>query len=372
MARNSTPSKPIQSKTIQQRSADGLWLSMLGVLLLYVATTVGPVSAHPVLVPRPTMTLTDWVLLSDSLVLAREDSERPFHYARVKTLTGDPGTEPIDLFLPSQLRRRLAMDEELTMLLARGSKSGDWRALGLASDDYLRVVQRILEFDETWTPKETDNLPRLQEFSSLLGHEDVRLHELAYLEIGRASYASIRSVGADVPLERVRAQLNNPIYFDWRGLDIMLLGLSKNEVDRKRVIREMKYLQSQSLNLNLAAWATAYVEVAGEAAIDEFTDWYFRNAGRSRDELREISRALAGHANENLEMRQSVVDAYRVLLENHPGVAPDITHDLIAWQRWDFAEEMQALKPVLARKDPLGAHKVNLFLMRAKRYNRDQ
>lgn len=341
---------------------------MPGVLLLLLAAA--GVCAHPVLVPRPTLTLADWVLLSDSLVLAREDSKRPFHYATVKTLTGDPGTEPIDLFLPSQIRRRLAMDEQMTMLLARGSKSGDWRALGLASDDYLRIVRRILQFDETWTPRETDNLPRLQEFSALLGHADVRLHELAYLEIGRASYASIRAVGADVSLERVRAQLDNPIYFDWRGLDIMLLGLSKNEGDRGRVIREMQYLQSQSLDLNLAAWATAYVEVVGQAGIDQFTEWYFRNAGRSRDELREIARALAGHANENLQMRQAVVDAYRVLLATHPAVAPDIAHDLIAWQRWDFEEDMQALKPALARKDPLGVHKVNLFLMRARRHNR--
>ncbi len=347
-------------------------LSCVLISLLELVAGARIASAHPVLVPQPTQTLTDRILQCDTLLLAREDPERPFHYAAVSTIKGDPGATSIDVFMPSNVRRRLASDPELAMLLGRGSGDDKWQPLGIASADYMQVVRRILTFANDWTPKETDNFQRLQEFAPLLGHEDLRLHELAYLEIGRATYASIRKVGAGVPLRRVRAMLNNPQYFPWRGLDIMLLGLSDEKRDHATVIKAMQQMQRVSTSTNLAAWATAYVEVTGLNGIDQLEQWYFRDTDRSLEELRPVTRALAGHANEAPELRQPVVAAYRVMLAAHPDAAPDIAHDLIAWRRWDLAEQFQQLRPQLARLDPLGVYKVDLYLQRARAANRAQ
>ena len=327
-------------------------------------------SAHPVLVPKPTETLADRILRSESLLLAREDPQRPFHYVAVDTVMGDPGTAPIEIFMPSNLRRRLAMDPDLAVLLSRTAPDAQWRAHGVATADYLQVVQQILSFADDWTPNETDNLPRLQEFSALLGHKDLRLHELAYIEIGRATYASIRRVSVGVPLERVRRMLADPFYADWRGLDIMLLGLSDEQRDQAMVIYEMEQRQRLSMETNLAAWATAYVEIKGTDGIDQLEEWYFQDSMRSREELRSIARALAGHANEAEELREPVVAAYRELLSTHPYAAPDISHDLIAWRRWDLFERMRELQPRIAMEDPLGVYKVDLYLQRARAANR--
>ena len=362
------------TKTAQKAAcyADAFRRALMAVLAAVVmsAAIVDTASAHPILVPRPTQTLADRLLESDSVILAREDPQRPFHYAVVDTLKGDPGTTPIDLLMPSHVRRQLASDPELAILLRRVPKTGEWETLGIANGDYMQVVRRILAFADVWTPNETDNPQRLQEFAALLGHRDARLHELAYLEIGRATYASIRRVGADVPLERVRAMLNDPFFFEWRGLDIMLLGLSDEKQDQSWVIREMQQRQSQSSSLNLAAWATAYLEIQGTVGIDQLVQWYFRDARRSRDELRPVTRALAGHANYDPEWRQPVVAAYRVMLETHPYAAPDIAHDLIAWKHWDLAEQLQQLKSQLTMSDPLGAYKIDLYLQRAMMHGR--
>lgn len=322
--------------------------------------------AHPILVPRPTLTLADRLLLSDFIVLAREDADRPFHFAPVKVIKGEPQETPIDVFMPSNIRNRLAANPQLTMVM--GSRSGDdeWRAYGLADDEYLRVVQNILDSADHWQPRETDNMPRLRELAKLLGHPDIRLHELAYLEIGRASYASIREVGSNVPLEKVREMLNNPLYFQWRGLDIMLLGLSGSDKDQALVLKEMNERQQGAVTMNLAAWATAYLEVTGIQGIDDIADWYLRNPDRSREELQLITRALAGHATEDPGFRKPVAEAYSVLLATHPRSAPDIAHDLIAWQEWGLFDQVQALQPALARADPLGVYKVNLYLRLAK------
>jgi hypothetical protein len=326
--------------------------------------------ACQICVPRPTQTLADELLQSDKVVLAREDPERPYHYVAVETLKGDPGTAAIDLFMNTPVRRQLAANPELTMLLARDSRNREWRTLGIAHDDFEHVARRILNFEGGWIPNETNNLERLRELAPLLGHEDLRLHELAYLEIGRAPYGSIKAVSTDVSLDRVRAMLSDLRYIEWRGLDILLLGLSDVEEDRVRVIEEMENRQRHSFTQNLDAWATAYLEVTGTAGIDRLSHWYFRNAAKSRGELRSIIRALSVHATNAPEYREPVVAAYRKFLDVHPDAAPDIARDLIAWREWEFSEKFRELRPEISERDPLGAYTVNLYLRRAAAHTR--
>ena len=347
------------------------WRGVLFALLLSM-TFMETVLACQICVSRPTTTLADRLLSSDAVVLAREDPQHPFQYAAVESLKGDPGTSAIDVFINTPVRHHLARNPTSAMLLARDANSGDWRTLGIASGDFDQVVRKILTFADRWMPHETDNPQRLSELAQLLGHQDLRLHELAYLEIGRASYASIRSVGTDVPLKKVRAMLDDPFYIEWRGLDILLLGLSDAKQDHTRVIQEIQDRQRSSSPRNLDAWATAYVEVTGRAGIDQLRRWYFRNERRSRDELRAVIRALSVHATNTPELREPVVAAYRQLLVIHPDVAPDITHDLIAWRQWHLQEQLRQLQSGIAASDPLGAYAVKRYLQKAEAHSRTQ
>jgi hypothetical protein len=122
---------------------------------------------------------------SDAVVLVREDPRRPFHYVAVETLSGDPGATPIDALINSEMRRRLGQYPNLQMVLGRNAASGEWRILGIAVGDFVPVFQDILRFRHRWVPNETSNPQRLDTFAGLLGHNDRRLHQLAYLEIGR-------------------------------------------------------------------------------------------------------------------------------------------------------------------------------------------
>lgn len=359
-----------QARRITPPSATLLsgFYSML-VAFLGAMIAVDNASACQICVPLPIQTMTDRLLDSDAVVLAREDPQRPYHYAALNTLKGDPSTVAIDLFMNTRVRRYLTADPTSAMLLARDPRGGEWRMLGITHGDFERVVRRILSFEGEWIPKETDNLERLREMAPLLGNKDTRLHELAFLEIGRASYESIKSISANVSLQRVRAMLSDPRYIEWRGLDILLLGLSDAKQDRARVIREMEDRQRLSNALNLDAWATAYVEVMGVSGIDRIADWYFRDAGRSREELRNIVKALSVHAANDPVLREPIIGAYRDLLDNHPHAAPDITRDLISWQAWDLAQKMRYLQPLIAESDPLGAYAVKLYLQRAEPRN---
>jgi len=334
-------------------------------LLILWLVLVPDAKACQICLPLPKKTLADQLLESDAVVLAREDPNRPFHYAAVEILKGNPDSTPIDTFLNSHARRLLAIHPDWTMVLARDPRDGAWATLGIADGDYELMVRRILGFANSWRPLETNNKERLAFFSKLLGHPDSRLHELAYLEIGRASYAAIRKISSVVPIETVRAILDDPRYLEWRSLAILMLGHSNTPADRARVIKTFANKQRFASTLNLAAWATAYIEIAGTAGLERIKQSYLARKERSREELAQIVQALSVHGAENNKKRKQIASGYRSLLEVHPDMASSVVRDLIAWGRWDFANQLGKISEAMGSSDPLGAYFIEFYLNKA-------
>jgi hypothetical protein len=334
-------------------------------LVILAQLLIGSANACQVCIPMPVETLADRLLAADALVLAREDPARPFHYAVVEVLKGDPDEAPIDAFLPSVDRRVLAQFPQRHMLLARQEPAGGWSALGIADGDYERVVRRILEHAAQWRPKETSNRQRLAEFLPLLGHRDSRLHQLAYLEIGRAPYAEIRRIAAGVPIETVRGMLEDPMYLEWRSLAILMLAQSGHAADRARILATMDDKQRLRSTFNLAAWTTAYLAIEGANGVAQVRRWYLAQPDRSEEELQAIIKALSVAANADATLREPVIAGYRDLLTTHPAMATAISRDLITWRRWDFTEPMQSIRKTIAQQDPLGAYAIGLYLRSA-------
>jgi hypothetical protein len=334
----------------------------LALLSLLVVRSAG---ACQVCIPMPVKTLADRLLEANALVLAREDPERPFHYVTVKVLKGDPGDTPIDAFLPSMTRRELARYPQRHMLLARAGENDGWTALGIADEEYEGFVRRILGHQGSWKPMESDNPQRLAEFAPLLGHSNTRLHETAYLEIGRAPYKEIRRIATEVPIDTVRGILDDPLYLEWRSLAILMLAESQLPGDRERIRKTFDDKQRIGTTFNLAAWATAYLAIEGESGLEDIEQWYLTRPDRSREELREVVKALSVHAAADATLRKPVAEAYGRLLEVHPLLASDITHDLIAWRRWDFADRIRDIRTDITKQDPLAAYALGMYLRMA-------
>ena len=86
---------------------------------------------------------------------------------------------------------------------------------------------------------------------------------------------------------------------------------------------------------------TAAVEIGGEEAVEFIESEYFKAANRSENELKEVALALSVHGtNGHVHLRDRIVAAYRVLLENHPSMTAAIANDLIAWKRTELADEI--------------------------------
>jgi len=341
------------------RAAGIRWI---GLVLGLVAGTAG---ACQVCIPLPTSTLADRLLGANAVVLAREDPARPFHYRPTEVLAGSPGDAPIELFLNSHARRSLAADPNRAMVLAQRPNDGRWSALGITRPEYERVVRAILARRDIWKPRETDNAERLDWFAPLLGHPDERLHQLAYLEIGRAPYAEIRRLAPRIPVETLSVMLDHPRYLEWRSLAILMLGESGRPADRERVRDNLAATARLGTSRDLAAWATALVAIDGVDGIRRLQSLYLSDAGRGREELDAVVQALSLHAAAEPDLRDPVAEAYSALLKAHPGMAPSLVHDLMAWRRWDFAERIQQVSDRLA-EDPLARYALGLYLRLAR------
>lgn len=324
-------------------------------------------NACQICVPLPQRTLADRLIDSDAVVLAREDPNRPFRYMAIDKLKGSPGREEIDTFLNSSVRRLLKVHPERSMILTRDPQEGNWSAAGIADAEFLKVVRRIISYSDSWRPVETNNLQRLAIFAQLLGHPDSRLHELAYLEIGRAPYATIRKITAGVSIDTVRAMLDRRQYLEWRGLAILMLGESRAPSDRARVVRTFNALSRSSSAFNLSAWATAYLAIKGVSGVERIEQLYLARADRSFEELVQIFKALSAHGAEAGFLRDRIVSAYRLLLYNRPSMASHVVKDLMDWRRWDFADLIRSKRETLTTADEGEAFALDLYLQTAER-----
>jgi hypothetical protein len=340
------------------------WLAT-GAIVLGAAQTA---RACQVCYPFPRKSIADHLIEGETVVLAREDPQRAFHYRAIEVLKGTPPQAPIDLFLDGATRRILKFHPERSVLLAM-DEEGTWRRAATVDATLLPLVRDVLKRAPEWSRNAT---ARYDYFAKLFGHEHPVLRDLAHLEVARAPYSYLRKLGRGFPRDRILAALRDPRYMEWWALNILLLAQSGDRRDKQRIrdaVRSAEYFGS---TLQLGAWATAFIEIEGQKAIEFFESRYFKGSRRD-EELVEVVAAFSVHGNSgHTHLRDRIVRGYGVLLTRHPNLAPKFVGDLLAWQRWEMGEQVrqaaERCKKVLPRDD-LG--KLRWFAAMAARARRD-
>ena len=252
------------------------WMQV-NILFLFVLLLLGAASnlqaCGIVCAPLPKKTVVDHLLENDTVVLAREDSERPFFYMPVEILKGKPLAGSIDLFLDSSTRNRLRSYASDTVMLGRKS-NGDWFRIAYVDTGYRSIVVSILQRLPSWEGKPEWKEERFLFFVDLLGHENRQIHELAYIEVGRAPYKVIRNLRGVVSRKATYRELSNYRYRAWHPLYLLMLGASGNEEDCNYIANKLEQLQKYSGVTNLSALATAYVECTREKGISKLETLY--------------------------------------------------------------------------------------------------
>jgi hypothetical protein len=356
-------------------------------LILGIAIT-GVTLACAVCVPFPTKTIADYIIQSNAVVLARENPLKPFSYLAVETLKGIVSKPEIDLFINSTTRRRLSMNRQRSVALVQDVPAGKWRSLGYVDEDYERIIREIVlvygdwegntsdwggnsadwkGHSTNWEFNNFDNLNRIAYFAPLLGHSNRRVHELAYLEVGRAPYSLIREFSQSWPAYEVRTMLNDPLKIEWFPLAILILGLNAENTDQQRIRKSFKNVSKIGFSKNLAAWTTAFIEIDGGAALDEIENLYFQSANRDLDELIAVTTAMSVHGtNGHVNLRDRIVQSYITLIDNYPAMVSYVVRDLSNWEEWSLYSKLRTLLNEWEEQDPASTFSIRTYPGRAE------
>ena len=287
----------------------------------------------------PEKTDVDFLADSNCVILARPTMEDPFTYSPTETLKGSFDGNEIGLLVDSMTRRVLAAESNRSVLLYQEFANGDWKSLGVVSDQYLPMVRRILVLSKRWSG-EAGRTQRWQFFLPWFGHDDPRIRQLAYLELGRAPYSALKRLGKVAPRDAYTDMLADPKYLKWKSLAILLLGQSEDPNDKQTIRDAFSAAQRLAVTTNLAAWTAAVIEVDGDVALNAIEDHYFGNAARSVEETDAIFQALSMHGSNDDGMEDTIVQLYRRTLRAHPEYAPRVAEDLMAWERFELKTEL--------------------------------
>lgn len=313
---------------------------LFGIAFLVLLSSIEAMQACQICVPFPKKSAADYLIDADVVVLAREDPERPFHFQTMEILKGAAGEKPIDLFLDSSTRRILTAYSDRSVVITKTSEKGRaiWKRIGMADSDTGPLVRKILKLEPIW--KENPR-QRIDFFSQFLGHENPQISTLAHLEIARAPYSEIRRLRNILPRDEIRQFLGNVRYIEWHALYILLLAQSEDKRDQQFIRESFDSAAKFEITIRLAAWATAYIELDGNEALRKIEELYFGNSGRSETEIRIILQAISLHGtNGDTDLRDRIVESYGSLITHYPSVIPEVTRDLAAWKRTEYAGQI--------------------------------
>jgi len=338
-----------------------------------------------VCIPVPEVSAADRLLGAEAVVLARENPEKPFTYVAIEVLKGNLESPEIELFMDSATRRRLTFNPDRSVVLVLSGDEipspseifnprssgvaripGGWRSLGYATPKYEALVREMLLRAPQWRSR-AGRLDRAKFFMSYLAETERTIHDLAYLEVARAPYETIRLADRFVPAEQVQAFLADPQYFEWRPLYILFLGVDAGP-DDVTMIRDRIALSARlNLTANLSAWATALIETDGKAAIDRLEATFLDSPGRDPAVVLEVVKALSVQGTfRGGSLRERIAETYRKVAETYPSLAGWVARDLTLWKNWRLADVLAAVRARDPKMDRPTAYAIDLYLGQAR------
>ena len=322
---------------------------------LFILVSVAVVDACVICVPYPKTTLADTLIRSDTIVMARERADKPFSLYVVEVLKGAAGMSGFDAFIHSTARRRLKQNADDVAVYGRENAEAGWQYIVYADVEYQKFIRALLKQAASW--KQSRNDPRrIDFFVERLNSGHSGISEQAYLEVGRAPYATIKRAAGSVSRKQIHDFLSDWQLVEWHSLYILMLGQSRHPDDTAFIRKHLISSAAYASRLNLSAWVTAFIESHPDTGVEEIENIYFRTSHRTMEELQEVLIGLSvlgaeRGSREAVSRRRRIVSSYGTLIENYPMMAGPVAKDLTAWQIRALTEPLTRVKESASELD---------------------
>ena len=352
-----------------------MWFALMMFLLwLFFASSAG---ACMICFPYPKTTLADKLLQSKTVIMARERTDKPYSFYTVAVLKGAIDKSDINAFIDSTARRMLKQHTDDVVVFRQQYLAPGWLYTAYADSEYQEFIRAIIEQSSSWQ-KFIGDKNRIDFFAERLNHSNQLISEQAYLEVGRAPYASIKSIAGTIPRQQIRDFLDKWRLVEWHSLYILMLGQSRHPDDIAYIRNKIETAATYGFKTNLSAWVTAFIETNPENGVEEIENLYFSNKNRTTDELKEVCIGLSvlgsevdfRNAPKLVDRRNRIVNSYGTLLENHPLMAGPVAKDLTIWQIRALVERLTQIKENESALDPDTKMAVTHYLSISKRFPR--
>jgi hypothetical protein len=327
-------------------------LAVLMACALYVEMmSAAPGVACAICVPYPKTTLADILIKADSVIMARENPEKPYFFTPVEILRGSADEDGFEAFIDSSSRRRLRLNSEHVVILLHRAAEAGWKYAAYADTEYQDFIKTIVKRSGGWQESKKEN-DRIAFFAKQLNHDHRYIREQAYIEVGRAPYSSIKLIAGSVPRDRIRGFLADWRLIEWHSLYILMLGQSRHPDDIAYIRQKLEAAARFGFKTNLSAWVTAFIEAYPDTGIEEIATLYFKRNDRTIEELEEVCTGLRVLGSERsisaapgiMNRRRRIVNSYAVLLKHHPTMAEWVAKDLTAWRIQALVDQLAEIR----------------------------
>ncbi|MDW4498858.1 hypothetical protein R5H30_12755 [Sulfitobacter sp. D35] len=306
---------------------------------VFIAQTAQACSFH---FYKPERSVIDRVLDSDTLAIARPHPDSPFSFQIVEVLRGAENGVAIRELVNSQIRARLAANPDDGVLFVFDQETNVWQSIAYLSGDYRQVVDFALAHEEAWRTEYTPD--RLALFAGLQTHPEPALRQLALLEIDKAPYDMLRGIELQIPAEKLLAELWKIEGYPYQSIRILLLGLSDDDAARREIRAFIARAPDRERSRNLGAFATALVEIDGDAGIALLDREILSDPRQSRDNVEQVVEALAIHSGVGAPgMAASIAATLDRLVALRPDTAALIARQFGSRQNWTQADRLAPL-----------------------------
>ncbi len=304
------------------RSYPAAILSMLLAFGLTIST--GPALACAFHVQLPDKTIGDHLIESSVVVLAREDPAKQWTFRPIVALKGDTTDTKIDLFVPSTTRRRLSKNPGDTVLLSYSADEGAWRRLAYVRSRDRSLFERMVRSSASWSQPAGQSARNLF-FAGLRDHEDRSLQQIALTELDRAAYRDLRTFEIRQSTDVLAQGLWQPFEQPWAPIRILLIGIRGDQDGRLLVHKTIAAAEKTGWSMHLGAWATALVEMDGEAGVERLRSGFLVRADKPQQQIEAVLTALAVHgAGGDPELGPPINTVISTLVEERPELVATI------------------------------------------------
>jgi hypothetical protein len=294
------------------------------------AAAVTPAQACLACIAMPTDSLADHVTGAEIVALLRPSAGNPFLFAPVGFLRGGPDAPDVP-FLVSRDRAAAMAADPAAVVVATWTTTGGWALGDMGGTDLVETLRAVLASDMSNVAARRDL------FAPLIQDADPALSRMAMIELATLPYPVLRESAVQVNRPALVSLLSDPLWADWASIMILAFGLSHEPEDIAFVRRATGAMAESGRTVHLAAWATALLEMDEDAGLAWVRANYIDGSLRSEVELREISLALASHAQRDDAFGLANRDVLADFAASQPAVAGALARVLMEREDWSLA-----------------------------------